>query len=85
MRKLAIVGCAMALGVLLPPRVAGAEDAKRADQPPAGAETIGFEFTLDKPALTSAGIFDKDGSLVKQLWAMKQLEAGAQRGTWDGL
>jgi len=61
------------------------EAAKPDAATPEAAKPAEFEFTLDKPALTSAGIFDKDGALVKQLWAMKQLEAGVQRGAWDGL
>lgn len=60
-----------------------------AQQPTAGPSTqegrIAFEFPLKTAArLTSAGVFDAKGGLVRQLWAMKPLGAGKQKGTWDG-
>src|SRR5258706_9752065 len=43
-----------------------------------------FEFKLAKPALTSGGVFDKEGRLVRVLWSMKDLPVGKQHGDWDG-
>jgi hypothetical protein len=43
-----------------------------------------FEFTLNQPALTSAGIFDQQGHLVRVLWTTNQLAAGPHPGAWDG-
>ena len=52
-------------------------------QSPPAATTIAFN--LPQPALTSAGIYDTNGHLVRVLWTMKQLAAGAQTAPWDGL
>ena len=62
---------------------AAAEDAPTSK--PAGPVST-FEFVLKKPApLTSAGVFDANGALVRQLWALKPLAAGRHTGQWDGL
>jgi len=56
-----------------------------APAPAAATARIEFTFTLDKPGLASAGVFDAEGRLVRTLWAMKELPAGKQTGQWDGL
>ncbi|NQT54137.1 hypothetical protein HQ576_18925, partial [bacterium] len=44
-----------------------------------------FAFTLPKAApRTSAGVYDVQGHLVRQLWAMKPLAAGSHTGVWYG-
>lgn len=43
-----------------------------------------FSFTLTKPASTSAGVFSKDGTLVKTLWSNVQYGSGTFTSTWDG-
>jgi DNA-binding beta-propeller fold protein YncE len=39
---------------------------------------------IDEPGLTSAGIFDSAGKLVRVLWTMKGAEAGPLKGKWNG-
>ena len=39
--------------------------------------TYRFSCTVARPGLTSAGIFDAQGRLVRVLWTMKQVETGA--------
>ncbi len=48
---------------------------------------ITFSYRLKQAApLTSAGVYDADGHLVRQLWAMMEPRAaGEQTGSWDGL
>lgn len=43
-----------------------------------------FEFTLKTEALTSAGVFDATGHLVRPLWALRTLGPGTHSGDWDG-
>jgi len=52
---------------------------------PQGAKPGTFQFTLDKPALTSAGVYDAAGHLVRTLWSMKETKAGVNKASWDGL
>lgn len=40
-------------------------------------------YTLDRPATTSAGIFDSQGRPVKVLWTMQETAAGAHKASWD--
>jgi hypothetical protein len=48
--------------------------------------TYRFSCTVAKPGLTSAGIFDAEGRLVRALWTMKQVESGTVvKGAWNGL
>ena len=48
--------------------------------------TYRFSCTVARPGLTSAGIFDAQGRLVRVLWTMKQVETGAVvKGVWNGL
>jgi hypothetical protein len=51
---------------------------------PASGPAVEFEFSLDKPALTSAGVYDANDRLVRVLWTMKDSPAGRQVGQWDG-
>ena len=45
-----------------------------------------FELTLAKDAaLTSAGVYDPGGHLVRTLWTMEPQKAGTSKATWDGL
>ena len=44
-----------------------------------------FSCAIGKPGLTSAGIFDSSGRLVRVLWTMKEAtEAGPFEGKWNG-
>ena len=44
-----------------------------------------FKFKLERDAaLTSAGIYDARGQVVRVLWTMKPRPAGAQTADWDG-
>ncbi|HUW33251.1 MAG TPA: FlgD immunoglobulin-like domain containing protein, partial [Planctomycetota bacterium] len=49
------------------------------------AEGTQFQFSLDKAALTSAGVYTPDGLMVRTLWTLKELPAGKHTETWDGL
>lgn len=44
-----------------------------------------YSWSLSQPALTSAGIYDASGQLIRVLWTMKRLPAGSYQSTWDGL
>ncbi|HWE96909.1 MAG TPA: FlgD immunoglobulin-like domain containing protein [Tepidisphaeraceae bacterium] len=48
------------------------------------AADVPFEFTLPKPAVTSAGVYDSDGKLVRVLWTLEKLDAGKFSRAWDG-
>ncbi|MGA2247314.1 MAG: hypothetical protein ABSH48_20170, partial [Verrucomicrobiota bacterium] len=51
----------------------------------AGAATA-FNFTLDEPCKTSAGVFLPDGTLVRTLWSkVRYFAAGTNSAVWDGL
>jgi len=56
---------------------------RQVHEEPAGKAS--FTFTLGSEALTSAGIYDGGGRLVRVLWNMRRFGAGAHRGAWDGL
>ena len=44
-----------------------------------------FSYTLDHDAaLTSAGIYDQAGHLVRVLWTMEPRPAGSSKARWDG-
>ena len=48
--------------------------------------TYRFACKIGKPGLTSAGIFDAQGRLVRALWTMKQVEPNTVlKGVWNGL
>src|SRR4051812_138501 len=44
-----------------------------------------YSWSLSQPALTSAGIYDASGQLIRVLWTMRKLPAGSYQSTWDGL
>ena len=43
-----------------------------------------FSFTLPAPASTSAGVFKKNGTLVRTLWSNVKYKDGTFTETWDG-
>jgi len=48
-------------------------------------ESHEFSCTIGKPGLTSAGIFDAFGRLVRILWTIKEAkEADVMESTWNG-
>ena len=44
-----------------------------------------FSFELPKAGLTSVGVFDEGGRLVRTLWQLTSRPAGKQAGEWDGM
>ena len=44
-----------------------------------------FSIQLSQSGLTSAGIFDSNGNIVRTLWALETFNAGNLSGSWDGL
>ncbi|HEX8020250.1 FlgD immunoglobulin-like domain containing protein [Mucilaginibacter sp.] len=44
-----------------------------------------FTFKLDGNAKTSAGIYSKEGTLVRTLWSGVTYNAGTHQFTWDGI
>jgi hypothetical protein len=44
-----------------------------------------FSTQLSQGGLTSAGIFDANGKIVRTLWALETFNAGNLNGSWDGL
>jgi hypothetical protein len=46
---------------------------------------INFSVTLNPGGVTSAGIFNAQGRLVRTLWAAEVLPAGDLQASWDGL
>ena len=46
---------------------------------------LSFSFTLKSGSLTSAGVYEEDGTLLRTLWSGKSYKAGTHRGSWDGL
>ncbi len=51
---------------------------------PAMRRSYEFSCEIEEPGLTSAGIFDSSGRLVRVLWTMKEAKAGPLRGKWNG-
>jgi hypothetical protein len=45
----------------------------------------GFVFKLDGKAKTSAGVYSKDGTLVRTLWSGVTYDAGNHQFNWDGI
>lgn len=43
-----------------------------------------WNFTLPRSAMTSAGVYDADGRLLRTLWRAEPLAAGPHRMSWDG-
>ena len=50
----------------------------------AGKSSYAFSCLLKQSGLTSAGIFDSEGRLVRVLWTMKTAEVGLLKGKWNG-
>ncbi len=48
------------------------------------SQTSAFTFTLSNTARTSAGVFKKDSTLVRTLWADRSYNAGTYTEYWDG-
>src|ERR1700731_2578300 len=46
--------------------------------------SISFSFSLPANARTSAGVFQKDGTLIKTLWSGINYAAGSHTEIWDG-
>lgn len=58
-------------------------------QSPAGrdaapAQATPWTFTLPRSAITSAGVYDSDGHLLRTLWRAEELPAGPHQQTWNG-
>lgn len=49
------------------------------------AQADSFSWSISQPALTSAGIYDSQGRLVRVLWTMESMPAGSFQSSWDGL
>ena len=45
---------------------------------------VSFTFSLPASASTSAGVFSKDGTLLKTLWSGVTYSAGSHTIDWDG-
>ena len=75
MKNLSTIGwsvltpCALALGVVFAA---------------AAAERTTFAFTLPRDAITSAGVYDSQGRLLRTLWRANKLPAGVHLSDWDG-
>ena len=58
-------------------------------QTPAGrdaapAQATPWTFTLPRSAITSAGVYDSNGHLLRTLWRAEELPAGPHQQTWNG-
>jgi len=64
-----------------------AEDAAPTAAEPRQPATAPSDFTYELPraGLTSAGVFDADGKLVRTLWRTTSQPAGKHSETWDGM
>ena len=51
---------------------------------PEPRKVYNFSCAIEKPGLTSAGIYDSSGRLVRVLWTMKGANAGLLKGKWNG-
>lgn len=51
---------------------------------PAAKQPTALAFTLPRQATTSAGVYDRDGRLLRTLWRAEVLSAGEQTRVWDG-
>jgi Secretion system C-terminal sorting domain len=53
---------------------------------PAAAQTdFNFSFFLHDSAFTSAGVFTKQGKLIRTLWSGKKHTSGSHWATWNGM
>ncbi len=48
-------------------------------------KTRSFSYKLDAASMTSAGIYDSKGVLIRTLWAQQKNGAGTHTASWDGL
>ena len=48
------------------------------------AGTTAIDFSLEKESTTSAGVFSRDGKLLRTLWTLKKLAPGSHHDQWDG-
>ena len=55
-----------------------------AQAPTQERNSLEFSCTIDRPGLTSAGIYDSAGRLVQVLWTMQKADAGQIKGKWNG-
>lgn len=49
------------------------------------SKSVNFAFTLKDASKTSAGVYFKDGTLLRTLWSGTNYEAGKHIAKWDGL
>ncbi|MCY7421224.1 MAG: hypothetical protein LH478_05705 [Chitinophagaceae bacterium] len=49
------------------------------------SKKILFKFDLKNEALTSAGVYKKDGTLLRTIWSGVKYKAGSDTAKWDGL
>ena len=61
-----------------------APEAPSSSPPSELRKAYNFSCTIEKPGLTSAGIYDSKGRLVRVLWTMKGANAGLLKGKWNG-
>ena len=54
-------------------------------QPLKAQLSMPFLFSLKNTASTSAGVFSKDGTLIRTLWSGMSYSAGNHRSSWDGM
>jgi hypothetical protein len=52
---------------------------------PAAARAVPFTFDVPHDGRTSAGVFTRDGTLVRTLWSGVSFTAGRHAGDWDGI
>ncbi|MDX1933190.1 MAG: FlgD immunoglobulin-like domain containing protein [Capsulimonadales bacterium] len=71
----------LAVCLLTGVRALGAEPP---EAPPAASPRT-FSYVLPDDGRTSAGIFDREGRLVRVLWSLRSQTAGKHTETWDGL
>lgn len=49
------------------------------------APPVTFDFTLNSPQKTSAGVFKADGTLMRTIWSNVAYPAGVNAASWDGM
>jgi WD40 repeat protein len=81
----ATLSCLISLAVLV---ITVQGEASAAETPetstPAMRRSYEFSCEIAEPGLTSAGIFDSSGRLVRVLWTTKEAKPGPLEGTWNG-
>lgn len=76
----ALSGAGTALFAIAMPAAAQAP-ANSSDQT---TQSIPWTFNLPRSSITSAGVFDSSGRLLRTLWRAEELPAGPGQRTWDG-